>query len=88
MAIVAFGMGVNLFDRQVVRFGMSSDISIYMYVQESGIAGRDGRPAMATLLKDHLVDDVVKEYVANSSICRRDVLFEDMYNCTPLNLDV
>ena len=46
---------------------------------------------MATLLKariDHLVDDDIKEYVANSSMCRRDALFGDMDNYTPFNLKV
>ena len=57
MATVAFKMGVDCPNfRQVVHIEMPDDIS--SYVQEIGRARRDGRPAMATLLKariDHPV---------------------------------
>ena len=50
---------------------------------------RDGRQAMATQLKariDHPVDADIKEYVASTSMCRRDELFGDVG--IPLNLHV
>ena len=34
------------------------------------------------------MDDDIKEYVANASKCRQDVLIGDMDNYTHLNLDV
>ena len=61
------------------------------YIQETGRVGRDGRPAIATLLKarnDHPVDDDIKEYVANSSMYRQDTLFGNTDNYTPLSVCV
>ena len=46
---------------------------------------------MATLLKtkmDYQVDDDIKEYVANSSVCRRDALFGNMDNYRRLSFFV
>ena len=43
---IAFGMGVDCPDlRQIVHWGVSSDVEMYM--QESGRAGRGGNPACA-----------------------------------------
>ena len=90
IATVAFGMGVDCSNiRQVVHIGMPDGIC--SYIQETGRVRRDSKPSMATLLKtkmDHQVDDDIKEYVANSSICRRDALFGNMDNHTPLTFDV
>ena len=48
IATVAFGMGVDCPDvRQVVHWGVPDDAETY--VQETGRAGKDGKPACAVL---------------------------------------
>ena len=84
IATIAFGLGVNCPDvRQIVHVGMPEDVE--SYIQETGRAGRDGDTALATLLKArtyHHCDKNIKEYTANTSICRRDTLFQFMPNYT------
>ena len=52
MATVAFGMGLDFTNVHcIIHWGPASDIE--QYLQETGRAGRDGLPSVATL---HTVD--------------------------------
>ena len=77
IATVAFGMGLDCPNvRRVVHWGPSSDIE--QYVQETGRAGRDGLPSMASLyvtdLRSHPTKECMKEYYKNKDKCRRKMI--------------
>ena len=82
VATIAFGMGVDCSNiKQIIHVGLSDDIG--SYIQETGRAGRDGSVSIVTLLQCrsfHQIDNDIKMYVANSTDCRRKVLFKDMDN--------
>ena len=50
VAMVAFGLGINCPDvRQIFHVGMP--VNLESYIQETNRAGRNGKPALITLLK-------------------------------------
>lgn len=87
IATSAFGMGVNCPDvRQVIHWGVPEDTETY--VQESGRAGRDGKPALALLMKNardiskKFTTKEMKDYCENkNSLCRRSILYSDFPRC-------
>ena len=74
VATVAFGMGLDCPNvRHIVHWGAPCDVE--QYVQETGRAGRDGLPAKASLFNTAMrgvkVEQSMKDYCANMSVCRR-----------------
>ena len=79
-ATTAFGMGVDCNGlRLVIHYGRPNDVDDY--VQESGRAGQDNSKSLAILVSYPRctygkVSKAVKDYVKNTTICRRKTLLQ------------
>ena len=80
IATVAFGMGVDCQDvTQVIHLGPPE--SVDSYIQETGLAGRNGSVSLALLMQVKGIsvchrEASMKKYVDNVEQCRRQMLFE------------
>ena len=68
--------------RRIIHWGLPEDIELYMYLQETGRAGRDGLSSIAGLYNvknTYLhVEDSMKDYVSNRNLlCRQQLLLRD-----------
>ncbi len=79
IATTAFGMGIDCPDiRTIIHWGMPS--SPEEYVQETGRSGRDGQPSRAIIFRGKggkYATKKMKDYVSNSTMCRRRFLFKE-----------
>ena len=81
VATIAFGMGVDCPDvHQIVHIGAPNDVE--SCIQETGRAGRDGMQSVAILFlipgeSKKQVEQDIKTYTKNVSICRREILFRN-----------
>lgn len=83
IASSAFGLGVDIPDiARIINWGLPNTLE--NLVQETGRAGRDGSQAKAILYFRNTGKKAtkgVKEYVVNTSVCRRYLLFKDFIFC-------
>ena len=91
IATSAFSMGIDCPDIcNVIHMGPPS--CLVQYVQETGRGGRSGYPSVALLLygkaEKHLQKSM-KDYCANSTECRRNMLFREFlfYTANEFSLD-
>ena len=83
MGTIAFGMGIDCHDvRNIIHFGAPDDGE--SYIQETGRAGRDGLPALATLVckkKRRSMNDEIIAYIGNAAhTCCRDICYFSQWN--------
>lgn len=84
IATSAAGMGVNFCDiTSVINYGPPKDMDSFL--QQFGRAGRDGTQATGLLLFNakqcRNLDPEMREYINNTSRCRREILLS-VYNAT------
>ncbi len=90
-ATISFGLGVDCRDvRQVIHLGSPEDIDAY--IQETGRGGRDGKHSLALLLSHKrggkfVCEKSMLQYENNSTICRRNLLFQNIDNYKPFQTD-
>ena len=90
IATSAFGMGIDIPDiHQIIHWGMPA--SLEEYVQESGRSGRDQSQSVAVVYRVHRMRNTsihVQEYEANSTVCRRKLLFRRFLMFCEENINV